>query len=95
MQLAQLSRDASAAVSSCFFYHYKFEQLAFLHECESSLNVFLNVVPLCFCQGAARRFTTQRKNLEVVESVGAAGKSDFNRSVKYFRQEVDKFDKCF
>ncbi|XP_058193933.1 uncharacterized protein LOC131310755 [Rhododendron vialii] len=54
MQLAQLSRDASAA-------------------------------------GAARRLTTQRKNLEVVESVGAAGKSDFNRSVKYFQQEfLDK-----
>ncbi|THF96448.1 hypothetical protein TEA_020635 [Camellia sinensis var. sinensis] len=54
MQLAQLSRDASAA-------------------------------------GAARRLTTQRKNLEVVESVGVAGKSDSNRSVKYFRLEfLDK-----
>ncbi|KAH7857204.1 hypothetical protein Vadar_010166 [Vaccinium darrowii] len=50
IQLAQLSRDASAA-------------------------------------GAARRLATQKKNLEVVESVGAAGKSDFNRSVKYFQQE--------
>ncbi|GFZ11741.1 survival protein SurE-like phosphatase/nucleotidase [Actinidia rufa] len=41
--------------------------------------------------GAARRLTTQRKNLEVVESVGVAGKSDFNRSVKYFRLEfLDK-----
>ncbi|KAL7191160.1 hypothetical protein ACSBR2_023263 [Camellia fascicularis] len=54
MQLAQLSRDASAA-------------------------------------GAARRLTTQRKNLEVVESVGVAGKSDSNHSVKYFRLEfLDK-----
>ncbi|XP_059640810.1 uncharacterized protein LOC132282975 [Cornus florida] len=50
MQLAQLSRDASAA-------------------------------------GAARRLTTQRKKIEVVESVGVAGKSDSNRSVKYFRLE--------
>ncbi|KAA8541657.1 hypothetical protein F0562_022809 [Nyssa sinensis] len=50
MQLAQLSRDASAA-------------------------------------GAARRLTTQRKSLEVVESVGVAGKSNSNHSVKYFRLE--------
>ncbi|VFQ67014.1 unnamed protein product [Cuscuta campestris] len=50
-QLAQLSRDASAA-------------------------------------GAARRFTTQKKNIEVVESVGVAGKSDPNRTVKYFRLEL-------
>lgn len=62
---------------------------------------FLNVlmpfsIPFFFlCQGAARRLATQRKNLEVVESVGAAGKSDFNRSVKYFQQEVAKFDKCY
>ncbi|XAR49929.1 5'-nucleotidase [Bertholletia excelsa] len=54
LQLAQLSRDASAA-------------------------------------GAARRLVTQRKNIEVVESVGVAGKPDFNRTVKYFRSEfVDK-----
>lgn len=54
IQLAQLSRDASAA-------------------------------------GAARRLTTQKKNLEVVESVGVAGKSDFNRVKKYFRLEfLDK-----
>uniref|UniRef100_A0A5B6ZZW3 Survival protein SurE-like phosphatase/nucleotidase domain-containing protein n=1 Tax=Davidia involucrata TaxID=16924 RepID=A0A5B6ZZW3_DAVIN len=54
MQLAQLSRDASAA-------------------------------------GASRRLTTQRKDMEVVESVGAAGKSTSNQSVKYFRLEfLDK-----
>ncbi|KAL6335155.1 hypothetical protein AAG906_029382 [Vitis piasezkii] len=54
IQLAQLSRDASAA-------------------------------------GAARRLTTQRKNVEIVESVGVAGKTDFNRVKKYFRLEfVDK-----
>ncbi|XP_052181673.1 uncharacterized protein LOC127794537 [Diospyros lotus] len=54
MQLAQLSRDASAA-------------------------------------GAARRLVTQKKNVEVVESVGVAGKSDPNRTVKYFRLEfLDK-----
>ncbi|KAJ9691995.1 hypothetical protein PVL29_011206 [Vitis rotundifolia] len=53
IQLAQLSRDASAA-------------------------------------GAARRLTTQRKNVEI-ESVGVAGKTDFNRVKKYFRLEfVDK-----
>ncbi|RVX17108.1 5'-nucleotidase SurE [Vitis vinifera] len=53
IQLAQLSRDASAA-------------------------------------GAARRLTTQRKNVEIVESVGVAGKTDFNRVKKYFRLEVRK-----
>ncbi|KAL0319399.1 UNVERIFIED_CONTAM: 5'-nucleotidase SurE [Sesamum angustifolium] len=41
--------------------------------------------------GAARRLTTQKNNIEVVESVGAARKSDFKRTVKYFRAEmVDK-----
>ncbi|XP_071901338.1 uncharacterized protein [Coffea arabica] len=54
MQLAQLSRDASAA-------------------------------------GAARRLGTQKKNVEVVESVGVAGKSDSNRTMRYFRLEfLDK-----
>ncbi|XP_059641894.1 uncharacterized protein LOC132283876 [Cornus florida] len=41
--------------------------------------------------GAARRLTTQKKDLEVVESVGVAGKSDSNQTVKYFRLEfMDK-----
>lgn len=41
--------------------------------------------------GAARRLTTQKKNLEVVESVGVAGKSESNRKLKYFRLEfLDK-----
>ncbi|KAL9350829.1 hypothetical protein Peur_058084 [Populus x canadensis] len=54
LQLAQLSRDASAA-------------------------------------GAARRLTTQRKNMVEIESVGAARKSDSNRVKKYFRMEfLDK-----
>jgi 5'-nucleotidase len=54
IQLAQLSRDASAA-------------------------------------GAARRFTTQKKSLVEIESVGVAGKSDNARVKKYFRLEfVDK-----
>ncbi|KAG6789022.1 hypothetical protein POTOM_005105 [Populus tomentosa] len=54
LQLAQLSRDASAA-------------------------------------GAARRLTTQRKNMLEIESVGAGGKSDSNRVKKYFRMEfLDK-----
>ncbi|KAL5757478.1 hypothetical protein ACOSP7_020089 [Xanthoceras sorbifolium] len=53
IQLAQLSRDASAA-------------------------------------GAARRITTQKKNVEI-ESVGAAAKSGTNRVKKYFRLEfLDK-----
>ncbi|XP_008228273.1 PREDICTED: 5'-nucleotidase SurE-like [Prunus mume] len=40
--------------------------------------------------GAARRVTTQRKNVEI-ESTGAVGKSDFERVKKYFRLEfVDK-----
>lgn len=39
-------------------------------------------------QGAARRLTTQKKDIEVVESVGASAKSDFKRTVKYFRAEV-------
>ncbi|CAJ1950930.1 unnamed protein product [Sphenostylis stenocarpa] len=38
-------------------------------------------------QGAARRLTTQKKNLEIVESIGAAGKPDSNRVKKYFRLE--------
>lgn len=42
-----------------------------------------------FSQGAARRLTTQRKSIEVVESVGVAGKSGPNRTVKYFRLEVN------
>ncbi|XP_044487053.1 5'-nucleotidase SurE-like [Mangifera indica] len=53
IQLAQLSRDASAA-------------------------------------GAARRITTQKKNVEI-ESVGSAGKPDTNRVKKFFRLEfLDK-----
>ncbi|KAL3343859.1 hypothetical protein AABB24_027402 [Solanum stoloniferum] len=38
--------------------------------------------------GAARKLVTQRKNIEVVESVGIAGKSDPDRKVKYFRLEL-------
>ncbi|CAI9766134.1 unnamed protein product [Fraxinus pennsylvanica] len=38
--------------------------------------------------GAARRLTTQRKNIEIVESVGVAGKVDSKRTVKYFRLEM-------
>ncbi|CAJ1955456.1 unnamed protein product [Sphenostylis stenocarpa] len=41
--------------------------------------------------GAARRLATQKKNLEIVESTGAAGKSDPNSIKKYFRLEfLDK-----
>ncbi|KAG2728779.1 hypothetical protein I3760_01G220200 [Carya illinoinensis] len=35
--------------------------------------------------GAARRLTTQKKNVVEIESVGVAGKSDFNRVKKFFR----------
>ncbi|XP_020550894.1 uncharacterized protein LOC105163426 isoform X1 [Sesamum indicum] len=38
--------------------------------------------------GAVRRLATQKKNIEIVESVGAAGKSVFKRTVKYFRVEM-------
>ncbi|KAL3825856.1 hypothetical protein ACJIZ3_021885 [Penstemon smallii] len=38
--------------------------------------------------GAARCLTTQKKYIEVVESVDAAGRSDFKRTVKYFRVEM-------
>ena len=41
-----------------------------------------------FPQGAARRLTTQRKNVEI-ESVGAV-KSDNNKVKKFFRMEVGK-----
>nr|GMC57657.1 5'-nucleotidase SurE-like [Ipomoea batatas] len=34
-----------------------------------------------------RRLTTQWKSIDVVESVGVAGKSDPKRTVKYFRLE--------
>ncbi|KAL4589257.1 hypothetical protein LXL04_002163 [Taraxacum kok-saghyz] len=37
--------------------------------------------------GAARRLGSQKKNLEVVESVGVSGKVDRNKTVKYFRLE--------
>ncbi|XP_058748795.1 uncharacterized protein LOC131621768 [Vicia villosa] len=37
--------------------------------------------------GAARRLATQKKNLEIIESTGAAGKPDTNRVKKYFRLE--------
>lgn len=41
--------------------------------------------------GAARRLGTQKKNLEIIESTGAAGKPDTNRVKKYFRLEfLDK-----
>ncbi|KAL1345120.1 hypothetical protein HN51_018908 [Arachis hypogaea] len=40
--------------------------------------------------GAARRLATQKKNLEVIESVGASGKSDSNRVKKYFRLEFQE-----
>jgi len=44
----------------------------------------------CFVQGAARRLATQKKNLEIIESTGAAGKPDTNKVKKYFRLEVNR-----
>ncbi|KAL3622518.1 hypothetical protein CASFOL_033929 [Castilleja foliolosa] len=38
--------------------------------------------------GAARRLATQKKNIEVVESVGAVEKPDFKRVTKYFCAEM-------
>lgn len=43
---------------------------------------------MALSQGAARRLGTQKKNIEVIESVGVSGKSDPNRKVRYFRLEV-------
>ncbi|XP_071717166.1 uncharacterized protein [Rutidosis leptorrhynchoides] len=37
--------------------------------------------------GASRRLNSQKKSLEVVESVGVSGKVDLTRKVKYFRLE--------
>ncbi|KAI3775118.1 hypothetical protein L1987_49686 [Smallanthus sonchifolius] len=37
--------------------------------------------------GAARRLNSQKKSLEIVESVGVSGKVDLIRTVKYFRLE--------
>lgn len=34
------------------------------------------------------RLNSQKKSLEVVESVGVSGKVDLKRTVKYFRLEV-------
>nr|GMD16931.1 5'-nucleotidase SurE-like [Ipomoea batatas] len=39
-------------------------------------------------RGVALRLTTQRKSIEVVESVGVAGKSDPKQTAKYFRLEM-------
>lgn len=86
MQLAQLGRDASAAVSNfqkitwlVFFIPRVMVRLVVL--------IFWIFLDVFFPQGAARRVTTQRKLVEV-ESVGVAGKSDSKRTVKYFRLEV-------
>lgn len=38
--------------------------------------------------GAARRLNSQKKSLEVIESIGVSGKVDPNRVVKYFRLEL-------
>lgn len=80
MQLAQLSRDASAAVRS-------FVRCMIVFCCFSSCGS--NSVKYVVSQGAARRSTSQQKNVEV-DSVGVSKKSDFNRTVKYFIQEVRK-----
>ncbi|KAJ1382219.1 Survival protein SurE-like phosphatase/nucleotidase [Sesbania bispinosa] len=39
--------------------------------------------------GAARRLATQKKNLEIIESIGAAGKSDSNRFLDKQQEEAD------
>lgn len=90
MQFAMLNRDASAAVRIRFIVIFRiFTNLV-------GLEVFHLVSSNCYYwwflpQGAARRLATQKKNIEVVESVGVAGKSDFKRTVKYFRAEVQVY----
>ncbi|KAL2516363.1 Survival protein SurE-like phosphatase/nucleotidase [Forsythia ovata] len=86
MQLAQLGRDASAAVKLplyvLFVVHFTLRML--LHAISCSLQIFTIEN---FFRVHARRLATQKKNIEIVESVGAA-KSDFKRTVKYFRLEM-------
>lgn len=86
LQLAQLGRDASAAVSRshCELLKKKKRLMEGLY-CPFPVFIFLVGV----FQGAARRLNTQKKHVEI-ESVGVAGKSDSNRVKKYFRLEVWK-----
>lgn len=86
LNFAQLSRDASAAVGSLKIFQFVVSLSlvvvgVFLVGCDSYVSCFIP-------QAAARRLSTQKKDIEVVESVGVSGKSDFKRTVKYFRAEV-------
>ena len=88
IQLAQLGKDASAAVRRHSFIHGNFVMSSLAH----SLIDFC-----CYLQGAARRVSAQRKTVEV-ESVAAAGKQEAREVVKkLFRAEVitlsSQFDK--
>ena len=79
IQLAQLGKDASAAVRRHSFIHGNFVMSSLAH----SLIDFC-----CYLQGAARRVSAQRKTVEV-ESVAAAGKEEAREVVKkLFRAEV-------
>lgn len=88
IQLAQLSRDASAAVSKI---NHEHSQIPFPYLIWYDCSGFLFHLNLFFSdafQGAARRLITQRKTVEI-ESIGVAGKTDSKRPVnKYFRLEV-------
>lgn len=79
LNIAQLSRDASAAVGSLYIVNMLF------------IFYLCSMWQLLWClnpQGAARRLTTQKKDIEVVESVGVSPKAHFKKTVKYFRAEV-------
>ena len=79
IQLAQLGKDASAAVRRHSFIHGNFVMSSLAHY----------LIDFCrYLQGAARRVSAQRKTVEV-ESVAAAGKQEAREVVKkLFRAEV-------
>jgi len=78
IQLAQLGKDASAAVRRHSFIHGNFVMSSLAHY----------LIDFCrYLQGAARRVSAQRKTVEV-ESVAAAGKQEAREVVKkLFRAE--------
>jgi 5'-nucleotidase len=93
LQFAQLGRDASAAVS---ILHYIQSTCYVDIFCLVFRAILIHLIYWCWyldpflLQGAARRLATQKKNLEIIESTGAAGKPDTNRVKKYFRLEVNR-----
>jgi 5'-nucleotidase len=84
-QLAQLGKDASAAVRRHYLVLQKFVT------CSQKI---LNLIFCFHLQGAARRVNAQRKLVEV-ESVAAAGKQEVRVIKKLFRAEVIAFSVDF